>query len=289
MQEFEYAEAFSRNIGWVTPEEQDRLRNARVAIAGLGGVGGGHLLALSRLGIGAFNLAELDTFEVANFNRQACATMSSVGHKKLDTAVAMARDINPELQLRVFPSGISNDNIDEFLDGVDVFIDGLDFFVFELRAAVFKACREKGIPAVTVAPLGMSAALLVFRPDTMPFEDYFRLEDATDATDLALRFLLGLAPRMAHRDYLVWPEAVDLEGRRGPSSIVACQLCAGLAAGAALKLILKRGKVPAAPHGLQFDAYKGRAYRTWCPGGNRNPIMRLKRHIARKIVTPKGK
>ena len=53
---FDYDRAFSRNIGWVTKDEQQRLRRARVAVAGLGGVGGAHVLALSRLGIANFNI-----------------------------------------------------------------------------------------------------------------------------------------------------------------------------------------------------------------------------------------
>jgi len=60
---FHYATAFSRNIGWITETEQEVLRNKRVAIAGLGGVGGSHLLTLTRLGIGKFNISDLDIFE----------------------------------------------------------------------------------------------------------------------------------------------------------------------------------------------------------------------------------
>lgn len=52
---FDYDKAFSRNIGWVTPEEQLILRTKRIAIAGLGGVGGSHLMTLTRLGVGKFN------------------------------------------------------------------------------------------------------------------------------------------------------------------------------------------------------------------------------------------
>ena len=70
---FTYDLAFSRNIGWVTRDEQHDLRDKRVAIAGMGGVGGSHLLTLTRLGIGGFHLADFDTFELANFNRQAGA------------------------------------------------------------------------------------------------------------------------------------------------------------------------------------------------------------------------
>jgi len=53
---FDYGKAYSRNIGWVTTAEQQTLRQARIAIAGLGGVGGAHLLTLSRLGIANFNI-----------------------------------------------------------------------------------------------------------------------------------------------------------------------------------------------------------------------------------------
>ena len=60
---FDYHAAFSRNIGWVTETEQALLRTRRIAIAGLGGVGGSHLLTLTRLGIGRFNIADLDTFD----------------------------------------------------------------------------------------------------------------------------------------------------------------------------------------------------------------------------------
>ena len=52
--EFAYSTAFSRNIGWVTMAEQEALRGKRIAIAGLGGVGGSHLLTLARLGVGHF-------------------------------------------------------------------------------------------------------------------------------------------------------------------------------------------------------------------------------------------
>src|SRR5687767_2645066 len=106
---FDYATAFSRNLGWVTPQEQAQLRAKRVAIAGLGGVGGFHLLALTRLGIGAFSLAEPDHFELANFNRQAGAQLSTLSRSKLDVMVQMARDINPELDIRLFPEGVTRD------------------------------------------------------------------------------------------------------------------------------------------------------------------------------------
>lgn len=278
---FDYSTAFSRNIGWLTDNEQALLRNKRVAIAGLGGVGGSHLLTLTRLGIGAFNLADLDQFEIANINRQAGATMRTIGKEKVKTLAEMALDINPELDLRIFDKGIGPANNDEFLKDVDLYLDGLDFFAVEARRAVFAACERLGIPAVTAAPLGLSTAVLTFLPGGMSFEEYFRLEGHSEDEQL-LRFFVGLAPGGLHRHALVDPSTIDLAGHKGPSTAVGCELCAGTAATQVMKILLHRGKALAAPHGLQFDAYSGKVAHTWRPGGNNHPLQKLALSMARK-------
>ncbi len=281
MQTFNYEEAFSRNIGWLTRAEQETLRRQRVAIAGLGGVGGVHLLTLCRLGIGKFHLADFDSFDLANFNRQAGATVSSIGQSKLDVMIRQARDINPELDLTGFADGVTEGNLDAFLDGVALFVDGLDFFAFEMRQKVFAACAAKGIPAVTAAPLGMGAAVLNFLPGGMSFDEYFRLDDGPEA-EKPVRFLMGLAPARLQMGYLADPSAVDFANRRGPSTIMACQLCAGVAATEALKILLGRGPVRAAPKGYHFDAYRNKLALTWRPGGNRNPVQRALIALAKR-------
>jgi hypothetical protein len=148
--EFSYQEAFARNLGWVTAGEQATLRNKTVAIAGLGGVGGVHLLTLARLGIGGFHIADHDHFSLVNFNRQVGASMSTLGQAKTDVLAKMAADINPEMRIACFPAGVDSDNLNAFLDGVDLYVDGLDFFAFEARRQVFAACAARGIPAITV-------------------------------------------------------------------------------------------------------------------------------------------
>jgi molybdopterin/thiamine biosynthesis adenylyltransferase len=278
---YNYQQAYARNIGWVTPAEQATLRGKRIAIAGMGGVGGVHLLTLARLGIGAFHIADFDTFDIANFNRQVGATMSSLGRPKVDVLAEMALDINPELKLVRFPSGVSEDKLDIFLEGVDLYVDGLDFFAFSARQATFAACARLGIPAVTAAPLGMGAAVLSFLPGHMTFEDYFGWGDKPDM-EKALRFLVGLAPAGLHGGYLVDPSTIDLKAQRGPSTIMGCQLCAGAAATEALKILLKRGEVLAAPRGYQFDAFRNKLVRTWRPGGHRHPLQRLMMALARR-------
>lgn len=274
MQTFDYDKAFSRNIGWVTEAEQTRLRQARVAVGGLGGVGGVHLLTLARLGIGAFSIADFDVFDIANFNRQVGATVTTLERPKIDVLAAMALDINPEIDLRTFPAGIQTDSLDAFLDDVDVYVDGLDFFAFAARRMTFAACERRGIPVVTAAPLGMGTALLVFGPGGMPFEDYFGFSGC-DEMEMAIRFLVGLSPAMLQRGYVADMSRINLAERRGPSSIAACQLCAGVAAIETLKLLLGRGGVRLAPWASQFDGYRMRYAKTWRPWGHRNPLQRL--------------
>lgn len=281
MAPFDYDSAFSRNIGWVTEAEQKCLQNARVAIGGLGGVGGVHLLTLARLGIGNFSIADFDDFDIANFNRQVGATVSSIGRPKLDVLNEMALDINPELNIRLFPAGVTTESLEAFLADANVYVDGLDFFAFEARRMTFAACEKKGIPAVTAAPLGLGTALLVFAPGGMSFENYFGF-DGCNEMEMAIRFLVGLSPAMLQRGYVADMSKVNLAERKGPSCIAACQLCAGVLAIDVLKLLLGRPGVKLAPWGSQFDAYRMRYVTTWRPGGFRNPLQHLMNYLIRR-------
>ena len=283
MDDFNYEKAFSRNIGWLSEDEQLALRSKRIAIAGLGGVGGSHLLTLARLGIGSFAVSDLDKFELANFNRQAGAFTSTIGSKKTDVLVRMAKEINPNLDVSVFPEGVSQDNLDDFFSGVDLYLDGLDFFAIDIRRQVFEQCAIRRIPAVTAAPLGMGAALLNFLPGRMSYEQYFRLSGHNENEQL-VRFLVGLSPAMLQRSYLIKKSAVDFKNHKGPSTPMACEICAGMAATQVLKILLHRGHVLAAPWGQQFDPYRNRYTWTWRPFGNANPLNKVAITIARKIL-----
>ncbi|MGH1373988.1 MAG: ThiF family adenylyltransferase [Cellvibrionaceae bacterium] len=281
---FDYQEAFSRNIGWVTEDEQLVLKSKKVAIAGVGGVGGLHLLAHTRLGIGKFHISDLDIFEQGNFNRQAGAFMHTVGREKVEVMAEMAKSINPDMECTTFPSGINSENVDAFLEGVDLYIDGLDFFVLDIRREVFARCWELGIPAVTAAPLGMGTALLCFVPGKMSFEDFFRMEGCS-ADERQWGFLGGLSPAMLQMGYLADESRIDFKAKKGPSTPMACELCAGVAATNSLKLLLSRGEVLAAPYGLHFDAYKNKTKITWRPWGNNNPIQRVILSVLRRRLS----
>jgi molybdopterin/thiamine biosynthesis adenylyltransferase/nitroreductase len=280
--EFSYDLAFDRNLGLVTDWEQIALRAKRVAIAGLGGVGGVHLLTLARLGIGCFTIADFDKFDLVNFNRQVGAMMSTIGRDKAAVLEEMALQINPELRIRRFGEGVTDETVDDFLRDADLFVDGLDFFALPIRRHVFARCADLGIPAVTAAPIGMGTAFIAFDPKGMSFEQYFRF-DGQPEPEQHLRFLLGLTPRGFHRHYIVDPTRIDLARRRGPSTVVAAQLCAGVVGAAAVKLLLKRGTVMPAPCNHQYDAYVGRHAVSRLRFGNAGPLQQLKLAVGRRL------
>jgi len=281
-QPFSYDAAFDRNIGWFTDWEQQSLRAKRVAIAGMGGVGGFHLLTLARLGVGAFSIADLDHFETANFNRQIGATVTTLGRPKAEVLEEMARDINPDVRITRFDKGVDDTNIASFLAGADLFIDGFDFFVLNIRRKVFARCAELGVPALTAAPVGMGVGLLAFTKEGMSFEDYFRFEGQPELRQY-VHFLLGVAPRGLHRSYLADPSRLDFGNRKAPSTVIGCELCASVAAAAAVKLMLKRGKVLPAPYHHHYDAYLGKAVVTKLRRGNAGLLQRIKADKVQRV------
>jgi molybdopterin/thiamine biosynthesis adenylyltransferase len=285
--EWSYAEAFSRNHGLISLAEQEQLKSSRVAIAGMGGVGGIHLLTLARLGIGRFTIADPDVFEVANFNRQAGARTSTIGQSKAEVMAAEARAINPDVEIDVWAEAVTPANVTEFLAGSDVFLDGVDFFALDARRLLFQTARELGMWAVTAGPIGFSTAWLAFDPSGMSFDRYFDLDNCQAELDRLIAFGVGLAPAATHLSYIDL-ERVDLTARTGPSLSLACQLASGVASAEIVKLLLGRGTVRAAPHYQQFDTFTGQFRHGRLAFGNRHPWQRLKRWYLRRRFTTRG-
>lgn len=276
--------AFSRTLGWITEAELAVLKNSKVAIAGLGGVGGGHLLTLVRLGVGRFNLAEHDIFERTNFNRQAGAFESTCNKSKLSVLVKMALDINPSLEIQQFPTGLTDDNRADFLSGVNLFVDGLDIFAMDVRREVFRECYTRRIPALTVAPLGAGMSAMAFLPGKMSFQDYFRFREESIEHQI-LRFLLGISPSLLQAKYLVDRKYFNLKERKTPSTIMGCQLASGVAGTISMQILLNRGFDRPAPWSMHFDSYLMNLKNTYTWGGLSNPILKVKLFLIKKIFS----
>jgi len=251
---FQYQEAFSRNLGLVSKDEQKKLRKATVGLAGLGGVGGAHLQSLARMGIGGFHLADLDVFEIANINRQLGATMTTIGQSKVKVMMQMALSINPQVRLKSFPNGIDQKNINNFLQGLDVVVDGIDYFCIETRELLYKAAREAGIPVVNAGPIAYGASVLVFFPAGITFEKYFGIQEEMTHAEKLLAFTLSIAPELAAG---IDPKRIDFNKGTGPALAPICLLCAAVAGMEVLKLVCQRGNMAKAPKGIYFNLLQG--------------------------------
>jgi molybdopterin/thiamine biosynthesis adenylyltransferase len=156
---FSYDELVTRNAGFVTPAEQAMLRDGRVFVCGVGGMGGAALQSLVRAGVGHFVLADMDTFETSNLNRQLFATLDTVGQPKVAATGAAMRRINPDVGLTTF-DGEWVERLDEILPAHRIVINGMDDLAAGI--ALYRKAREHGatvidaytapLPSVTVVP-----------------------------------------------------------------------------------------------------------------------------------------
>src|SRR3989338_234225 len=99
---FSYEDFTSRNLGFVTEDEQRRLRGSRIFIPGVGGMGGTALECLARSGIEQFIISDPDVFEVSNLNRQIFSALDLIGKSKAEAAKNALLRINPSIEVMIY-------------------------------------------------------------------------------------------------------------------------------------------------------------------------------------------
>ena len=140
-------EQFSRTEILLGEEAMERLYRARVAVFGVGGVGGYAVEALARCGIGQLDLCDSDTVSVSNINRQILATHSTVGKLKVDVAKARILDINPNCVVRTYPFFYLPDTADRFdFSRYDYIVDAIDTVTGKL--ALVERAHAAGTPII---------------------------------------------------------------------------------------------------------------------------------------------
>jgi molybdopterin/thiamine biosynthesis adenylyltransferase len=160
---------YQRNRRTVSIAEQLRLFRSRVVIVGAGGLGGYVVEELARLGVGTLAVADPDTFEEHNLNRQLLATLANLGAPKVEAAVERVGTINPAVRVVPLRSAFSRENGAELLSGADVAVDALD--TVTARVELARACRELGVPMVHGAIAGWYGQMATQMPgeDITPF------------------------------------------------------------------------------------------------------------------------
>jgi hypothetical protein len=167
MSDFSYAEMTTRNRGFVTAEEQEKLRAATVFIPGTGGMGGAALMALLRAGVGHFILADLDGFEVSNLNRQLFCTLDTVGQHKAEAARDGALRINPEVKIEVLGAEWTG-QLDRIATAADVIVNGMD----DAAAGVhlYRRARALGKTVIDAYASPLPSVIVVRPGDLRPEE-----------------------------------------------------------------------------------------------------------------------
>ena len=188
-----YKDMVGRNIGILTTEEQERLRNTCIAVAGCGGMGGLSAEQLVRLGVGHVKIADPDRFVVHNLSRQCGSTTSNVGQNKAEVLGRHFKEINPHLKLDIFKEGVLPENVGKFIEGAAVIIDGTDFSNMQATVAMYVAAQKNDICVVSPNAIGFGVNVFVFGPKTVSLEKFLGLSSGVDPR-LALMRLVPYIP-----------------------------------------------------------------------------------------------
>ncbi len=205
---------YQRNLGVVSPSEQVKLLQSKVAIIGGGGLGGTVLELLARMGIGKLIIADNDIIGDSNLNRQILSKETNLGQSKTEVAVKRVKEINSSIEITGHPIFINSDNVEKIIEGAEVVVDALDNL--PSRFVLQRACQDLKIPLVHGAIAGFNGQLTTIFPK-----------------DKGLELIYG-----TDRDLPEHGSEVELGA---PTMIPA--IIASLEAQEAVKILLKRGKL----------------------------------------------
>ncbi len=159
-------EQFSRTALLLGDEAMERLFSARVAVFGLGGVGGFAAEALARAGVGALDLCDNDTVSESNRNRQLLALESTLGKKKTEVAAARLLDINPGLKLTTYDTFFLPETAGEFdFSKWDYVVDAIDTVAGKME--LIRRARAAGVPIISACGTGNKLDLTKLRVEKL--------------------------------------------------------------------------------------------------------------------------
>ena len=157
-----WPERLRPNRGSLSEPEQVRLLRSRAVVIGCGGLGGGVILQLARVGLGGLTVCDGDVFEESNLNRQLLSSTEALGQPKALVAARQAATINPALEIRQFPQPADAYNLPDILADCQVAVDCLDNM--PARYLLEEAAGAAGIPYVHGALAGLEGFVMVVRP-----------------------------------------------------------------------------------------------------------------------------
>lgn len=174
-------ERYSRNIGTITIEEQQTLSQKSVCIIGCGGLGGGVIENLTRLGVGKLTVVDSDVFDVTNLNRQVLSNEDNIGRSKALEAAEQMKLINPEVYITPIQTEITKENCRQIIAGHNLVIDAVDNI--KTRFVLEEACEKENITLVHGAIGGWSGQVAAIRPGHKLFQKIYPADEGDDSVD----------------------------------------------------------------------------------------------------------
>ncbi|HET9895835.1 MAG TPA: ThiF family adenylyltransferase [Streptosporangiaceae bacterium] len=200
-----YWERVRRNLGWLGDTEQEqrerqlKLRNAVIGVAGCGGIGGATAERLVRMGVQHLKVADPDKFEASNINRQFGATVDTIGQNKAEAVAELVYNTTRDVNIDVYPEGITKDTADEFLDGCDYVLDKIELYEIQARYTLHQAFRRSSrCQFMMLTPVfGNRTFFFKWTRDSMTAEEYFGVPvDAEMNEENARQLISRFIPEM---------------------------------------------------------------------------------------------
>ncbi|MBB5850550.1 ThiF family adenylyltransferase [Amycolatopsis umgeniensis] len=194
-----YWERVKRNLGWLgdTEEEQrgrqEKLKDAVIGVAGCGGIGGATADRLVRMGVRNLKLADPDKFDVSNINRQFGAGVGTIGRNKAEAVAELVFETTHDVNIDVYPEGITPESVDEFVAGCDYILDKIELYELDARYTLHQAFRrsERCRFMMLTPVFGQRTFFFKWTKDSMTAEEYFGIPYGAPMNEANARRLIS--------------------------------------------------------------------------------------------------
>jgi molybdopterin/thiamine biosynthesis adenylyltransferase len=237
-----YDNMISRQIEIFTKNEQQLLKDTPVVVMGCGGLGGTVIEQLTRSGFEHLTIIDQDVFDETNLNRQIRSNTETINKSKVATTKKEMEKINPNVNITSYDMNVNQDNVAEVLKGNKILIDATDNVY--TRVVISRESKKQGMAFVHGAVEKTTGQISVFEPNSVTYEELFKLKSANkDLDDDVTEYLLNISSKK--------PQVLG----------TTASIFAALQVNETIKYILNKDNVVIAPKVLMGDAFNILSFR----------------------------
>ncbi len=259
---FDYDATFQRNIGMISGEEREILRKTKIAILGVGGVGGRFVESLVRLGCEDLLITDNAFFDPPDLNRQFSSSSNCLEQSKVECVAKAMKDINPEINLTTIAGGVTHENYKSIIDRSELILDAIDVNSGMIKQKVNRYAYESNKPVITTLLVGHGAICLAFdKRHGVSLDEYLGLEENDNQETFFNKLVKGVYPNVTSDS--CYNEALEklLEGEGHiPSSTANSYIAGALGTMAVRGALFNRPSIPYAPNYQQVDLFDMKYY-----------------------------